>query len=530
MYKVVVIDDEQDVRQHISSMVNKANVNFEVISEYENGIDAIDGIFADLPDLVITDIKIPYIDGIELARRIKNAQPLIKIIIITGFTEYDYAKQAANLGVIGFLNKPILIDELKQLLDKAQDGLTKDFLTESNLTILKELHEKNVNRIIETDLYRLSKMTEISPNFEKKLAFNGVNLDYEYFLMVTIDFDQYDDQTESETGDIIFSMIKKYIAEKQGQLCDSVEFFGRFEKLCVLLKSSSQFDINTIESYLNVLILRLEQYQKVCVSMGVSTVMHGKKNFKQIYDEAMRAIECRNVMGGKKVFLYSNMVNYSKDTFNIDDLPMKDLGYAIKFRSQKEAIALLTKIKQKYLEGGISNTSYYYYLITGILNSIARACEDKDNYVFSQYNEIYKYLIELKNINEVFDCYVKLINEVRKRNQDNMLSGINNQMNKILEYIDSHYQDESLTLESLADNTCLSISYISTLFKKNKNTTFVKYLTNIRMEKAKQLLNNQNLKILEVAEMLGYSDPYYFSHCFKKQFGISPKEYRTNEN
>ena len=82
MYKVVVIDDEQDVRQHISSMVNKANVNFEVISEYENGIDAIDGIFADLPDLVITDIKIPYIDGIELARRIKNAQPLIKITIM----------------------------------------------------------------------------------------------------------------------------------------------------------------------------------------------------------------------------------------------------------------------------------------------------------------------------------------------------------------------------------------------------------------------------------------------------------------
>ncbi len=101
--------------------------------------------------------------------------------------------------------------------------------------------------------------------------------------------------------------------------------------------------------------------------------------------------------------------------------------------------------------------------------------------------------------------------------------------NKIINYIDSHYRDNDLSLELLAEKVDISVSYISAILKKEKNTTFVKYLTTLRMEKAKELLKNPNNKIVDIAESIGFSEPYYFSHSFKKYQGVSPKEYRNNE-
>ena len=102
-------------------------------------------------------------------------------------------------------------------------------------------------------------------------------------------------------------------------------------------------------------------------------------------------------------------------------------------------------------------------------------------------------------------------------------------LSKIINYIDSHYRDNDLSLELLAEKVDISVSYISAILKKEKNTTFVKYLTTLRMEKAKELLKNPNNKIVDIAESIGFSEPYYFSHSFKKYQGVSPKEYRNNE-
>lgn len=113
-------------------------------------------------------------------------------------------------------------------------------------------------------------------------------------------------------------------------------------------------------------------------------------------------------------------------------------------------------------------------------------------------------------------------------NESKIVDSVERNMQNILDYIHTHYTDPNLNLESLAAGVNFSISYISALFKKNLNTTFVKYLTNLRMERAQELLINPDLKIVDVAQQLGYNDPYYFSFCFKRQTGVSPKEYRAH--
>ena len=135
-YKVAIVDDEQDVRERLESMILKSPTVFELMGVYENGIDAFDGVSGNQIDLLITDIKIPYIDGIELSRKLKQTDPFLKIIIITGYDEFDYAKQAIELEVVGFISKPISQSELDKTLKKAHDKISLAYNINSSLSEL----------------------------------------------------------------------------------------------------------------------------------------------------------------------------------------------------------------------------------------------------------------------------------------------------------------------------------------------------------------------------------------------------------
>ena len=123
MYKLVIVDDEFDVRNRLSQSIKKLDTGFEIVGMYENGLDALEGVNNLNPDLVITDIRMPFMTGIELISKIKETKPLTKAIIITGFDEFDYAKKAIDLGVVGFLTKPVLNDDLKNILIKTKEDL-----------------------------------------------------------------------------------------------------------------------------------------------------------------------------------------------------------------------------------------------------------------------------------------------------------------------------------------------------------------------------------------------------------------------
>jgi len=123
VYKLAVVEDEREVHKRLISLIKKSQSKFELSAEFDNGIDAYDGIISDRPDLVITDIRIPFIDGIELSKKLLETLPLIKIVIITGYNEFTYAKEAANLGVLGFISKPITQEDIDLILGKAETAL-----------------------------------------------------------------------------------------------------------------------------------------------------------------------------------------------------------------------------------------------------------------------------------------------------------------------------------------------------------------------------------------------------------------------
>jgi len=523
MYKLVIVEDEYDVRQRLVKLVEKSGCNFKIVAEYETGIDAYDGIISDNPDLILTDIKIPYINGIELSKKVREIYPLVKIIIVTGYSEFDYAKEAANLGVIGFISKPITLENMRDLLVKAETSLDDEFLTSSNLSSLSAFYRENLPIIKENELYSLSKMSEGTPAWQQRLLSRNVSLDYPYFTMCIFDFDELE-ENNLERYDLAFSSIRKSVGEEFDGLYD-YDFFSRYEKLCLILKSGVQPDIKELERRIERIIQRVGRFSEMPVSAGLSNVFHNSKNFAEMVREANRALEYRSVMGGGKVFSFEN-ARSPATTFTTQDNMIKELGYIIRSQTTEDCIERIDLIR-----GSLSSSrNSLYYAATGILNVLIRGCDDLEG-LYARCggpDTLYRKLFEIKTDNEIYDYLKELVRIVRMLNDSVIVDNMERNLRLVTAYMEAHFCDADISFETVAREVNFSVSYISTLLKKKLNTSYVKMLTDLRMEKAKELLANPALKIIDIAEQLGYNDSYYFSHCFKRNVGIPPKEYRKN--
>lgn len=524
MYKIVIVEDEQDIRSRIVSMIGKSGTNFEIISEYETGIDAYDGIISEGPDLILTDIKIPYINGIDLVKRVREVLPLVKIIIITGYNEFDYAKEAANLGVVGFISKPVTLEDIVSHLKKAEAALDEEYFTASNINQLEAFYESSLPIIKENYLYRLSNMHDVTPSFENKLRYNDININFRYFVMCIFDFDE-SAEGNVERIDLAFSLVRKYVCEELGDSY-KYELFNRYEKLCLLIKTDSDPDIKDVELRVERIVQRVGRYSDMPLSAGISSVFCESKNFAAMIKEAMRAVEFRSVMGGRKVFYFGNS-NPPASKLNVDENMIKELGYTLHFQPLQECLDSIDSIRRSL--GGAGES--HYYVITSVLNVLIKACDDLEG-LYKRYDgpdNIYRRLFAIKTDEEKFEFIKEMVIIIRRLNDNVKVDSVERNLRKVTSYIGANFCDQNISFESLASEVNFSVSYISALLKKNLNTSFVKLLTGMRMEKAKELLSDQSLKIIDVAERVGYNDSYYFSHCFKKYMGISPKEFRNNE-
>lgn len=525
MYKLILVDDEFDIRSRLIQTIESLDCGFEVVANYDNGIDAYDGVLQINPDIIVTDIRMPFMTGIELLKKVKESLPLIKSVIITGFDEFDYAKKAIDLGVSGFLTKPITRNDLEEILKKAKNELDEEYQRNSNLENMENFIKESLPVIKENNLHRLITLTSPDKKFIKKLEFNGIFLNYKYFMTCIVDMDLDLNNMDVEKYEFNLLSVKKYIQESM-QNNFVHETFTNDDEIITIIKSNEEISLSQIEHCFEYVLMKTEKFLNLTISVGIS-LPSKEKNFKEMYNQAQSALEYRSIMGGNEIFYAGNFdTNYEKVRI-IDEDDMKELNYSIKYHTLEETKKVMDCLKKKlskpeYLASNSFNLSM-------ILNNIVRSCDDLDSLYGESKISYYDRLFEMKTVEEAFNWLQGLVERIKLLNKDTIADSIQKNLNKIINYIDTHYTDNDLSLEVLAEKVNISISYVSAILKKEKNTTFVKYLTTLRMEKAKELLKNPNMKIVDIAESVGYSEPYYFSHSFKKYQGVSPKEYRTNE-
>ena len=549
MYKLILVDDEEEVRKGVLEKIDWHKLGFEIVGEAENGKEALELAEKAIPDVVITDIKMPFMDGLALSKKLKEQFPTTKIIILTGFEEFEFAKKAIQLNVIEYVLKPISCDELTGVLVKVKQRLDEEIAQKEDLRSLKEHYRKSLPILREKFLSSLItsslKKAEI---FEKSNNY-GLNLDGRNFIVSAISIDYHRSLLETNA--------EEARGEKKGELLVKAEdrdlmrfsvlniaeeivlkhnlgvIFLHQDNIVIIsvpVEEQSDVIVDKTLQILEEIRISIEKYLKYTVTIGVGNVCLDLVYLNYSYLDAMTALDYRLILGKNRIIYIQDVEPQNLKRVVFDQLKEHGLVSCIKVGNTSEIKETIDDLFKEIHDAKVSFKDYQIYLLE-VLTTILKAAKDlsvdMDLLFGANYNllvEVYKFT-DIKQLKEwIAGICVKIMSHISKDRQDSCKLLVE----KAKEYIDEKYFDSEITIDHLCKMLHISPTYFSTIFKKETKLTFVSYLTQVRMDAAKKLLRTTGLKFFEIAEQVGYAEPNYFSYCFKKNFGISPSEYRNS--
>lgn len=543
MYKLVVVDDEEEVRKGVIRKMDWESHGFVIAGEAENGKEALEIAEKVVPDVVITDIKMPFMDGLALSEALREKLPTAKIIILTGFDEFEYAQKAIKLNVMEYVLKPVSSRELTEVLAKVKKRIDEEIAQKENIQSLREHYRRSLpvlrdkfltslvtNRLNKAEIMEKSRQYELEPVGENFVA-SVMSLDSNTVSnssgeIRTTAFCLPEDKELLQFA--VFNICEEIIGNRHRW---GVVFFH--EDYIVILTTGNSGNNEEVRretfSTLEEIRLSVEKYLKFTVTIGVGAICESIENINLSFSQAVSALDYRVMLGNNKIILIEDMEPKSVEPVEFDERKQHSLVSSIKVGSAEEISAVIDEQFAEILTAKASYKDYQIFLLE-ILTTVLKVAKDLNvelDLIFGPNYNLFMDMYRFTDIDEVRDWFIGVCTKIsgyisRERQNTSKLL-----VDQAREYLRAHYSDSDITIDRVCKLLHISPTYFSTLFKRETKTTFVNYLTHLRMEAAKELLKNTSLKTLEVAEKVGYSEPNYFSYSFKKNFGISPSEYRN---
>ncbi len=536
MYKVVLIDDEPLIRKGIKNIINWKQLNCEVYAEASDGNEGLELIRQSRPEIILTDIRMPRINGLEMLKQIRDIVPNSKTIIITGYREFDYAQDAIKYGAFDFLLKPTKLEQLTSVLVRAIDVLNKQKLMHAEVNKFKLLFEQSVPMLKEKLLCDI--VFELNNN-EKEVTekMKLFDIHINSFVFVVVENDSYEDfeSTQYDKHLYQFGIINSYeeiFAEKYEIHVITLNS----NKIGFILQNKSYLNINMSEILEKTAYLQEMISNAFGISVSISLSSEGSSVFElpEKLKECNYSLEYRSYLGNNTIIQFSDLSTLFKfEEYSSLERYKRQMLEGIKAGNENLVKNSLDKISGFISSTIISNNylrNYYYSTlssINNIRNSVLAANSDKKHEDSIEFSSILKMIEKSDNTEELNSLIENVAINISKKVNNFNNKSIKITLRKAINYINEHYS-EQLTLYEVAAHTFVTTFYISRMFKKELGTTFVDYLNDLRIEKAKELLKNVRYKSYEVASLVGIPDPHYFSRLFKKHSGITPSEYRDN--
>ena len=518
-YTIVLVDDESEVRNRIASKIPDDGV-FKVVGEAANGFDALDVIERLKPDVLITDIRMPYIDGIELSKSVRKNYPKTKIAFISGYDEFAYAKEAIDLDVISYLSKPVTQEEVTFFLLKLKTRLDEEHQQVFNSDRIDQMYNENLPALIENQFNNLLQLSTITEHDLRRFQLFNIDLFHGYFEIVLMEISDQEDFLAMEKLRIFLINLMR----KKCTNFASVNVINSGHGLIFILQhTNKQVDLDTL---LYDVILLKKDFSEIKVRIGISETFEDFKEFSTYVLQAKRALDFSNYLNIGSLIYYKDVAFKKTVDLQLSKQEIDEISYVIRFSTDEEITALFDKHYEIALskDDTLFSKQYYIVNIVHILLDFAHSLHVDFRKI--EQRDLVETLYSMVNTKELFDYIKKLIFELRKQASNSTKSKANDVLDEATAFLVQNYADPMMNMDMLCDHLGVSVSYLSTLFKKMLSTTFNKYLISLRIEKAKELLKYSNDKVYEIATQVGYNDVYYFSYSFKKATGLTPKDYR----
>ena len=533
MYKILLVDDEILVRDAIRENIDWGKLDCELIGDCENGKQAVEFVKTHEVDIVLTDILMPYMDGMELSHFLHDNYPDVLIVIFSGFGEFEYAKKAIQYNVSEYMLKPVTAMELTKVIENMKEKLDsrkKEQRKMESLTQVSQDYHKNANVIRSKALDCLVKCTrEVQVSLDE-LERMGITFQAASYRVAVFDIDTYsemyqmdmDKQQESALmAFVLFNVGDEIVVQEKA----GVVYQEGNNRVCIIFAGNrtKEFSEN-IHRICHEIQKKVKEVIGLETSIGIGSWVRSPYELIYSYRLAAKAIDYRYLLGGNLLF---DMEEKKTDNsiFLINDL--ETLTEAIKSGDRRLMEETLGQIETE-IKSALVEKSYACIYLQQVIRAIGNTCQslsEEPEKIIAQREALLKAVTEQRMFSQAAALVEKYAQEVFDELQELNSSSGQRQGMLAMDYIQKNYMDPSLSLNSICSYLNISTSYFSTIFKEMTGETFIEVLTRVRMEKAKELLENTTMKNYEIAEKVGFSDPHYFGISFKKITGKTPTEY-----
>ena len=533
MYKILLVDDEILVRDAIRENIDWGKLDCELIGDCENGKQAVEFVKTHEVDIVLTDILMPYMDGMELSHFLHDNYPDVLIVIFSGFGEFEYAKKAIQYNVSEYMLKPVTAMELTKVIENMKEKLDsrkKEQRKMESLTQVSQDYHKNANVIRSKALDCLVKCTrEVQVSLDE-LERMGITFQAASYRVAVFDIDTYsemyqmdmDKQQESALmAFVLFNVGDEIVVQEKA----GVVYQEGNNRVCIIFAGNrtKEFSEN-IHRICHEIQKKVKGVIGLETSIGIGSWVRSPYELIYSYRLAAKAIDYRYLLGGNLLF---DMEEKKTDNsiFLINDL--ETLTEAIKSGDRRLMEETLGQIETE-IKSALVEKSYACIYLQQVIRAIGNTCQslsEEPEKIIAQREALLKAVTEQRMFSQAAALVEKYAQEVFDELQELNSSSGQRQGMLAMDYIQKNYMDPGLSLNSICSYLNISTSYFSTIFKEMTGETFIEVLTRVRMEKAKELLENTTMKNYEIAEKVGFSDPHYFGISFKKITGKTPTEY-----
>lgn len=526
MIKLLIVDDESTTRKGLVKHIPWSELGIHLVEEAKDGVEALEIAGKIHPDIVLSDIRMPGINGIELAKELREQFPNCKIIFLSGYSDKEYLKAAIKLSAVNYVEKPINLLEVKDAVEKAVELCIND---EKRI-----LTEKNINTVISENL----------PFMKQKIVTNliGAEADYEESLrelnLMNIHFD-YDSSfnimiiklfgEKEQTNEEIQLNHYKLLGIVDEALSDEthISAYTDNSQIVVILSSNTTEYRNRLTKVFEAIKKEIKEQniRDINLFCSVSRKVYGIDKLSEAYRTA--------AVNLKKLFFYgyNNIIFYEsniEETYFIDESIHTKFTQCLSEQNELQAITLIEELGRDIKKHNTTPVNYVKNIFFKLAFQMFMEAEKRGVY-FSEAGEneenyLWDLISSFQTLQEIMTYITNKIASVFKRIEE--LESSCRTVFQVKKHIQKSFGDESLSTKTLADQVYLTPAYLSALFKKETGKTISEYIIEIRIEKSKDYLKDSKLKLFEVAKNVGYNDANYYAKAFKKLIGVTPSEYR----
>ncbi|MDF2614652.1 MAG: two component transcriptional regulator, AraC family [Clostridia bacterium] len=539
--KVLIIDDEYYFREALKVSFPWEGCNLTICGEAKNGIEGLERVRELNPDIVLADINMPLMDGLEFVQKVKEINNSIKIIIISGYNEFEYAKQALTLGVHNYILKPVSNEELYSALQDVIKLIYKERKIKVEMNELKRKVSKNLPVLKAQFLNELIKGNDFLSNeiILNKINNLGINLLLGGYIVAVLEIDSedYSDWSYNEKHLWSYGVIN-IVEELLGNDFVYEICMDSGDRICVLLsfETLENFSAEKLNAILENILDAVKIYLRFTVTIGVGNYCSVLKDITVSYNEALYALRNKLVLG-KNLIIYHQSVS--------------EIGFIGHFFQAEHRIQLLANmrlgsledvkkiIEDVFKEVKEKNTEPEVLLVIAVemvtpcLEFVAENNMKFDLVSHTYFKNLFENIKAKKTIEDIKKYIIEIYSTIIEYVNQNKSAKSSKTVEIVVNYIAENYSNCELTIDLISKAVYMNYTYLCFLFKKHMDMTLNEYITKYRMNKAIEMMEQGDVCVTDVAYAIGFSNVNYFGKCFKKEFGMTPSKYitsKTNNN